>query len=224
MAITDWTTDSRPRERLLSKGAAALSDAELLAIFLRTGISGRTAVDLGNYLLADFGSLANVLSANQKAFCDRPGLGPAKYAGLQAVLEMARRAVTQSLKKTSTLGSPEEVNAYLQYWMRDKPFEVFSVLFLDTQNRLIEAKELFRGTVSQTAVYPREVVRQAINANASSVILAHNHPSGCAEPSPADTRLTRVLKEALAIVDIQVLDHLIIAGPNHYSFAANGQL
>ena len=224
MAITDWSTDSRPRERLLSQGAAALSDAELLAIFLRTGIAGKTAVDLGHVLLADFGSLANVLSANKQSFCDRPGLGPAKYAGLQAVLEMAKRAVGQSLKKTNVLGSPCEVNAFLQYWMRDKPFEVFSVLFLDSQNGLIEAKELFRGTVSQTAVYPREVVRNAINLNASAVILAHNHPSGCAEPSAADARLTRALKEALAIVDVQVLDHLIVAGPAHYSFAANGKL
>ena len=224
MAITDWTSDSRPRERLLSQGAAALSDAELLAIFLRTGIPGKTAVDLGQYLLSDFGSLANVLSANKKAFCDRPGLGPAKYAGLQAVLEMAKRAVSQSLKKADVLGSPSEVNAFLQYWMRDKPFEVFSVLFLDSQNCLIEAKELFRGTISQTAVYPREVVRNAINLNASSVILAHNHPSGCAEPSAADSRLTRALKDALAMVDVQVLDHLIVAGPSHYSFAANGQL
>ncbi len=224
MAITDWSLETRPRERLLSHGAAALNDAELVALFLRTGIKGKTAVDIAHELLTAFGGLRGIISAEQSAFCAHAGLGPAKFASLQAVLEMARRAVQQNLKETNVLSSPSAVNEYLRFWLRDKPYEIFAVLFLDSQNRLIKAQEMFRGTVTQTAVYPREVVKQALQLNACAVVLAHNHPSGCAEPSRADLHLTSALKQALGIVDIQVCDHVIVAGPTNYSFAANGTL
>jgi DNA repair protein RadC len=222
MRITQWELASRPRERLLSQGASVLSDAELLAIFLRTGIKGINAVELGQQLLAQFGGLSGIFSATQAQFCAQPGMGEAKYAALQAVLEMARRAITAGLKQQNALASPEAVQQFLTLWLRHRPYEVFAVLYLDGQNQLIEARELFRGTVNQTAVYPREVVKLALQLNAGAVILAHNHPSGCAEPSRADQVLTQAIKQAMALVDIQVLDHLIVAANQHYSFARNG--
>ncbi len=224
MSILDWNLEQRPRERLLSQGATALSDAELLAIFLRTGVKGLTAVDLAQQLLTKFGGLSQILSANQTHFCDALGLGPSKFATLAAVLEMARRSSLQMLKQTDALNSPQSVQQFLQYWLRNKPYEVFVLLMLDNQNHLIQALELFRGTVNQTAVYPREVVKTCLDHNASAVIFAHNHPSGCAEPSRADQILTQTLKTSLSLVDIQVLDHLIIAGPSSFSFAQHGQL
>jgi DNA repair protein RadC len=224
MSILDWNKEQRPRERLLCNGADVLSDAELLAIFLRTGVKGITAVDLAQQLLTKFGGLSQILSANQATFCEALGLGPSKFATLAAVLEMAKRSSLQELKQTSALNSPQAVQDFLRYWLRGKHYEVFVLLMLDNQNHLIRALELFRGTVNQTAVYPREVVKTCLDHNACSVIFAHNHPSGCAEPSRADQILTQTLKTSLSLVDIQVLDHLIIAGPANFSFAQHGQL
>lgn len=224
MSILDWRVENRPRERLIAAGAQALSDAELLAIFLRTGTRGKTAVDLAQQLLSQFGSLNQLLTASQTRFCAEHGLGVSKFATLQAVLEMARRATLEGLKTQPILNSPNAVQQYLQIWLRNKPFEVFVALYLDTQNHLIEIQELFRGTINQTAVYPREVVKNALAVNAAAVMFAHNHPSGCAEPSRADQMLTQTLKTALSVVDIDVIDHFIIAGATYYSFAQHGQL
>lgn len=212
MAITDWPEDERPRERLLAKGAAVLSDAELLAIFLRVGVRGKSAVDLARDLIAHFGSLGKLCSAPLSDFRAFPGMGEAKYAQLQAVLELARRALGEVLRERDLLSSPGAVRDWLRLNLGHLPHEVFMVLLLDTQNRLIEACELFRGTLTQTSVYPREVVKLALAHNAAAAILAHNHPSGTREPSRADETLTRSLKQALAMVDVQVLDHFIVAG------------
>ena len=224
MAITDWPADERPRERLLQKGAATLSDAELLAIFLRVGVVGKSAVDLARDLLQNFGSLRALLTASHHDFCVHKGLGDAKYALLQAVLEMARRVLAEEVARGDVLQSPAQVVDYLRLLLRHKAHEVFGVVLLDAQNRVISWEELFRGTLTQTAVYPREVVKSALANNAAGVIFAHNHPSGVAEPSRADEMLTRQLKEALALVDVRVLDHFIVAGSGVLSFAERGLL
>lgn len=212
MAITDWPEDERPRERLLAQGAAALSDAELLAIFLRVGMKGKSAVDLARELIACFGSLNGLFSATQSQFSAIPGMGPAKYVQLQAVLEMSRRALAEDLKQGSVFASPAAVRDYLRLHLAGLKHEVFFALWLDAQNRLIVAEELFRGSLTQTSVYPREVVKKALHNNAAAVVLAHNHPSGVPEPSSADELLTRELKAALGLVDVRVLDHFIVAG------------
>lgn len=222
MAITDWPVDDRPREKLLSKGPDALSDAELLAIFLRTGVTGKSAVDLARDLLARCGSLSALCSASGRDVCELPGMGPAKYAQLQAVLEMARRALKEKITNGNALNSPSAVREYLRLKLQALPHEVFVALFLDAQNRVIEIEELFRGTLTQTSVYPREVVKRALHHNAGAVIFAHNHPSGVAEPSHADETLTQALKQALALVDVRVLDHFIVAGAGVVSFAERG--
>ena len=225
MAITDWPQDERPRERLLAQGAGVLSDAELLAIFLRVGIPGKSAVDLARELIRHFGSLTQLFAASLDAFSAIPGMGPAKYAQLQAVLEMARRALGEELKQSSALSTPGAVRDYLRLHLAGLRHEVFFALWLDAQNRLIAAEELFRGTLTQTSVYPREVVKAALTQNAAAVVFAHNHPSGVAEPSSADTHLTRELKQALALVDVKVLDHFIVAGSAQpLSFAERGLL
>ncbi|MDQ7989137.1 MAG: DNA repair protein RadC [Candidatus Dactylopiibacterium sp.] len=225
MAITDWPESERPRERLLSRGATALSDAELLAIFLRVGVRGKSAVDLARDLIAHYGSLARLFSTSLADLAGFPGMGAAKYAQLQAVFEMSRRALEESLRRSDLLGSPGEVRDWLRLKLSHLPHEVFMILLLDAQNRLIEARELFRGTLTQTAVYPREVVKLALTHNAAAVILAHNHPSGAREPSHADEALTRALKQALALVDVRVLDHFIVAGTQPpLSFAERGLL
>ena len=225
MSIRDWPAAERPREKLLEQGALALSDAELLAIFLRTGVAGLSAVDLARQLLSDFGGLRPLLEADLPGFSARLGLGPAKYAQLQAVLEMARRALGETLKQSCALSSPEAVRDYLRLHLAGLPHEVFFALWLDAQNRLIVAEELFRGTLTQASVYPREVVKKALKHNAAAVVLAHNHPSGVAEPSSADGHLTRELKQALALVDVKVLDHFIVAGTSKpLSFAERGLL
>lgn len=224
MPITDWPDDERPREKLLTKGAASLSDAELLAIFLRTGIPGKSAVDLARDLITRFGSLNALFSASQKAFTQVPGLGPAKYAQLQAVLAMARRALTEEMRQGDALSSPGAVRDYLRLTLDNRPHEVFMGLFLDAQNRVIAEEELFRGSLTQTSVYPREVVKRALHHNAAGIIFAHNHPSGAAEPSRADELLTRALREALALVDVKVLDHFVVAGGQTLSFAERGLL
>jgi DNA repair protein RadC len=222
MAITDWPQAERPREKLLGRGADALSDAELLAVFLRTGIRGKSAVDLARDLLTRCGSLSALCAASARDLCQLPGMGQAKYAQLQAVMEMARRALREKLASGNALNSPSAVRDYLRMKLQALPHEVFVVLFLDAQNRVIGSEELFRGTLTQTSVYPREVVKRALHHNAGAVIFAHNHPSGVAEPSHADETLTQALKQALALVDVRVLDHFIVAGSGVLSFAERG--
>ncbi len=222
MAITDWPAQERPRERLLEYGAQALSDAELLAIFLRTGMNGKSAVDLARELLQAFGNLTALSAASAEAFCAVPGLGPAKYAQLQAVMEMARRALKEQAKQRDALTSPQAVRDYLRLQLGTREYEVFMAVFLDTQNRVIAMEELFRGTLKETSVYPREVVKRALAHNAGAVIFAHNHPSGVAEPSRADEAITRALKQALALVDVRVLDHFIVAAGGGVSLAERG--
>jgi DNA repair protein RadC len=224
MAIKDWLAEDRPREKLLQRGSAALTDAELLAIFLRTGVQGKSAVDLARDLLADFGSLKALLDADHQRFCQAHGLGDAKYAQLQAVLEMAKRHFKEILQRGNALTSPDITRAYLSAQLRGYSYEVFACLFLDNQHRVIQLDELFRGTIDGASVYPREVVKQALHHNAAAVIFAHNHPSGIAEPSAADKHITEKLKQALALFDIRVLDHFIIGDGQPYSFAEHGLL
>jgi len=224
MSISDWPEQERPREKLLSRGADALGDAELLAIFLRTGVQGRSAVDLARDLLADFGGLVGLLSASQTEFCAGKGLGTAKYAQLQATLELSRRYLRNEIAERDVLTSPEAVRNYLKSRLRVHPHEVFACLFLDNRHRVIEYRELFRGTIDGASVHPREVVREAMRWNAAAVIFAHNHPSGVAEPSQADVRITQRLQDALALVDVRVLDHIIIGDGGGTSFAERGLL
>ncbi len=224
MAITDWPQSERPREKLLERGPQALSDAELLAIFLRTGVAGKTAVDVARELLARFGGLRELLAAEREALCAAPGLGAAKYAQLQAALEMGRRHLGEALMRGPTLASPRATRDYLQARLRDRPHEVFCCLFLDNRHRVLAFEELFHGTLNGAAVYPREVVKRALKHNAAAVIFAHNHPSGVAEPSRADEILTRGLKEALALVEIRTLDHLVIGDGEVVSFSERGLL
>lgn len=223
MAITDWPAENRPREKLLAQGSAILSDAELLAIFLRTGVRGKSAVDLAADLIRDFGNLRNMLQADQISFCKHLGLGTAKYAQLQAVLEMARRYLGESLQRGEPLTSPQLTRQFLSQRLRDYSHEVFAVLFLDQRHRVICFEELFRGTIDGASVYPREVVKQSLLHNAAAVIFAHNHPSGVAEPSQADQHITRRLQDALALIDVRVLDHFVV-GDDVVSFAERGLL
>jgi DNA repair protein RadC len=222
MAITDWPLEERPREKLLQRGPGALSDAELLAIFLRTGVTGKTAVDLARELLTGFGGLRPLLEADRQAFCAAHGLGEAKYVQLQATLELARRHLLATLERGDALTSPDATRRYLASRLRDRPQEVFAALFLDNRHRVIAFEELFFGTIDGASVHPREVVRRALAHNAAALILAHNHPSGVAEPSRADESITRRLKEALALVDIRVLDHLIVGDGEMVSLAERG--
>lgn len=224
MAIRDWPEDARPREKLLARGAAALTDAELVAVFLRTGVVGKSAVDLGRELLARFGGLGGLCRADKRAACSAPGVGEAKYALLQAVMEMARRTLAEDMLSGDVLSTPAAVRDYLRLMLRAREYEVFCCVYLDAQNRVIAVEELFRGTLTQTSVYPREVIRRALAHNAAALILAHNHPSGVAEPSQADHLLTRKLAEALSHVDVRVLDHFIVAGPSALSFMEAGHL
>lgn len=224
MRITDWPEHERPREKLLAQGAAALSDAELLAIFLRTGTRGKTAVDLARELLVAFGGLRQLLQADHRTFCSRHGLGTASFVQLQATMEMARRHLMETLQRDSVLNSPADVRLYLQARMRDYRREVFVCLFLDTQHRVICCEELFLGTIDASSVYPREVVQRSLALNAAAVIFAHNHPSGITEPSQADRHITLRLREALALVDVRVLDHMIIGDGPVLSMAERGLL
>jgi DNA repair protein RadC len=224
MAIKDWPADERPREKLLQRGANALTDAELLAIFLRTGTQGKSAVDLARELLSQFGSLQAILDADVQQFCLGNGLGTAKYTQLQAVLEMARRHFHEILQRGSVLSSPDVTRAYLSAQLRGYSYEVFACLFLDNQHRVIVLEEMFRGTLDSASVYPREIAKQALHHNAAAVIFAHNHPSGISEPSIADKSITHTLKQALALFDIRVLDHFIIGDGSPFSFAEHGLL
>ena len=222
MAISDWPLAERPRERLLSQGAGVLSDAELLAVFLRTGVRGRSAIEVARDLLDRAGGLGGLFHAPDAL--QAKGLGPAKRAQLRAVLEVARRCLSEDLKAGAALTSPGAVRDYLRLLLGDRPHEVFVCLWLDAQHRVLESRELFRGTLTQTSVYPREVVKAALSANAAAVIFAHNHPSGVAQPSQADELLTRNLRDALALVEVKVLDHFIVAGRQALSFAERGLL
>jgi DNA repair protein RadC len=224
MAITDWPLQERPRERLFALGPRALADAELLAILLRTGTRGKSAVDVARALLARFGSIGALLEAGVEDLAAVPGLGSAKSAQLQAALELSRRALKEELSARDALSSPRAVRDYLRLAFTGRQHEVFVVLLLDAQHRVIACEDLFRGTLTQTSVYPREVVKCALRHNAAAVIFAHNHPSGVAEPSHADEILTRSLKSALGLVDVQVLDHFVVAGSATTSFAERGLL
>ncbi|MCU7844121.1 MAG: DNA repair protein RadC [Candidatus Thiodiazotropha sp. (ex Monitilora ramsayi)] len=222
MPITDWPLDERPREKLLQRGPSSLSDAELLAIFLRTGVAGQTAVDLARTLLNEFGGLRQLLASDRQQFCQGQGLGVAKFTQLQAVVEMSRRYLQEQLMQTDALSNPKETRRYLQAKLRDYPYEVFSCLFLDNRHRVICFEELFRGTIDGASVHPREVVKRSLEHNAAALILAHNHPSGVAEPSQADRQITTHLKQALALVDIRVLDHIVIGEGEPVSLAELG--
>lgn len=237
MPLKDLPRDTRPREKLLARGAAALADAELLAIVLRTGIAGKSVLQMAQELLdlpqADaatgelrggFGGIAGLLQASPQELSRIKGLGPAKRAQLLAVLELSRRALAQRLRERTVFDSPEAVKHYLQLHLAAKAHEVFAVLFLDNQHRLIAMEEMFRGTLAQTSVYPREVVRHALQHQAAAVVLAHNHPSGAVQASPADLALTQILRSALALVDVRVLDHIIVAPGAGLSMAEQGLL
>ncbi len=219
--ISDWPMDERPREKLLDRGANTLSDAELLAIFLRTGTRGLTAVDMARQLLDEFGGLKPLLDASEADFCRHRGLGRAKYAQLQAVLEMARRHLFEQIQRGDALRSPNDTRDYLAAELCACPHEVFACLFLDSRNRVLAFEKLFFGTIDGASVHPREVVRRAIDINAAAVIFAHNHPSGVAEPSAADRQITQRLKDALALIEVRVLDHMIV-GDEVVSFAERG--
>ncbi|MBY0574647.1 MAG: DNA repair protein RadC [Undibacterium sp.] len=224
MGINDWPEDQRPRERLIKLGAQALSDAELLSVFLRMGVKGKNAIELGKDMLCQFGSLRGLFGASIKDFSAMHGLGNAKYAQLHAVLELAKRAINEELQSNCLLSSPQSVRQFLLLSLGQKPHEAFTVLFLDMKNRLIISKEMFQGSLGHASVYPREVVKSALSYNAASVILAHNHPSGSTAPSQADRQITLTLKNALSLVDVRVLDHFIVAQNGVYSFAEHGEI
>ena len=224
MAFKDWPAEDRPREKLLLSGAKALSDAELLAIFLRTGVKGFSAVDLARKLIHEFGSLRRLLEADQQEFCQGHGLGQAKYVQLQAVLEMGRRHLESSLKHGDAFTDADTTMRYIKQRLRAYPHEVFACLYLDNQHRFLQFDELFRGTIDGASVYPREVVKSALQHNAAAVILAHNHPSGIAEPSQADIHITKRIQSALDLVDIRVLDHIIVGDADVTSLAQLGHV
>lgn len=225
MPLTERPSSERPREKLLARGPEILSDAELIAILLRTGLPGQDAIALAHSLIQEFGGLYGLLSAAPAALKDKLGLGPAKTAQLIAVLELARRTLREEMAQGVSLSSVDNVRRYLTLSLASREYEVFHAIWLDARNRLITSEELFRGTLTQTSVYPREVVRRALHHNAAAVIFAHNHPSGIADPSGADEHLTRLLQEALGLVDVRVLDHFIVAGLTEpYSFSERGKL
>ncbi len=224
MSIRDWPATERPREKLLASGAAALTDAELLALLLGSGARGRSAVDLARALIAHFGSLRALLTAARPRCLGQPGVGPARYATLQAAVELARRHFHEALRAAPALAAPEATRTFLLAQLRDRPYEVFCCLYLDNRHRLISFEELFRGTIDRAGVHPREVMRQALSHNAAAVIFAHNHPSGVLEPSQADELITRRLKEALELLDVRVLDHFIVGDGRCFSFCEHGLL
>ncbi len=224
MPITDWPAAERPREKLLRVGAKNLSDTELLAIFLRTGSTGQNAVELARNLLRHFGSLSHLFYADKTALCNFTGIGIAKYTQLQAVLEMSRRTLNEKLEQGCLMNTPQLVRDYLRLSLAGQQHEIFMCIFLNTKHQVISTEELFTGTLTQTSVYPREIVKRALYHNAAALIFAHNHPSGNPEPSQADKTLTHVLKQALDLVDVKVIDHFIIGNNNILSFAEHNMI
>lgn len=224
MTIRDWPAEERPREKLLKRGAGALSDAELLAIFLRTGCRGLSAVDVARNLLRNYGSISGLIDADLDSFCETPGLGTAKFCQLQAVTELTRRHLGEKLQRDQVFNSPAEVRAYLQASLGGRHREVFLVLFLDTRHRLLGSEELFSGTIDGASVHPREVVKRALQKNAAAVIVAHNHPSGVAEPSAEDRQITLRLRDALQLIDVRLLDHFVVGAGEVVSLAELGVL
>ncbi|MGL4613475.1 MAG: RadC family protein [Shewanella sp.] len=222
MTIKDWPTGEGPRDKLLQKGAAHLSDAELLAVLLRNGLSGLNAVDLARALIQEFGGLRNLLCAPKSQVCRLPGVGPVKYAQLQAAAELARRVAQENLHRGQVLTNPDLTRDYLMRQLADRSYEVFAILLLDSQHRVIQFVELFRGTIDSASVYPREVVSLVLEKKAAAVIVCHNHPSGIAEPSQADRRITERLKNALATIDVSLLDHMVVGDREIVSFAERG--
>lgn len=224
MRISDWPSPERPREKLLNKGPQYLSDAELLAIFLRTGVGGKTAIDVARGLLSEHGGMRRLLEQDYAVLTRTPGLGPAKFVQIQAALELGRRFLEAAMKRENVLISPENTRKYLQARLRAYTYEVFACIFLDNRHRVIDFEELFKGTIDGASIHPREVVKRALFHNAAAVIFAHNHPSGVAEPSQSDLAITRRLNDALALVDIRVLDHFIVGDQEVLSFAERGLL
>ncbi len=222
MSIKHWPKSDQPRERLFRSGPEPLSDIELMAVFFGSGGPGKSAFDLGRELLMHSGSIRAALAMDRNSFCQIHGMGPSRWAQLAAASELTRRSLREQLAQSDAMGNVATVRAFLTLWLRDKPFECFSCLFLDSRHRLIEAREMFRGTLSQTAVYPREIARSVLVLNAAAVILSHNHPSGTAQASAADRALTEAVKNALQSIDVPVLDHLIVAGNQCLSFAEHG--
>ena len=222
--ISSWPATERPRDKLLERGPDALSDAELLAILLRTGVAGKCALTVARDLISNFGGLRRLLAADKPSLCAALGIGPAKYAQLQAAVELGRRRLAERLEHTTPLTSPEHTRMYLRAWLQDRAQEVFCCLYLDSRHRVLDAEELFHGTIDGATVHPREVVKAALARNAAALIVAHNHPSGVAEPSRADEHLTRRLKEALALVEVRLLDHLIVGDGQITSLAEMGLL
>ncbi|MET0961773.1 MAG: DNA repair protein RadC [Noviherbaspirillum sp.] len=224
MGISDWPEALRPRERLIRHGTGSLSDAELLAIFLRTGLPGCSAIDLAQRLLLHFGSLGKLCNAGMQEFCALPGLGPAKFAQLHAVMELARRTAQEDIARGAEMTSSIAFRKYLTLRLWSLPYESFAIIFLDVRHCVISCEELARGSLTHASVYPREVVRAALRNNAAAVILAHNHPSGDAKPTPQDHEMTELLGSALGLMEVRLLDHLIVAGRHIYSFAEHGEL
>ena len=224
LTIRDWPESERPREKLLERGAQALSDAELIALLLGSGIKGRSAVDVARSLITEFGSLRELLSADRRRWDGKLGIGPARYATLMASIEIARRHLREPLRTGSALTAPDCTRKFLLAQLRDRPYEVFCGLFLDNRHRLLAFEEIFRGTIDGASVYPREIVRVTLLHNAASVIVAHNHPSGVVQPSQADEGVTRRLRQALALIDVRLLDHLIVGDGKCYSFSEHGLL
>jgi len=222
MSIKDWVRTERPREKLIDKGVSSLSDAELLALFIRTGVAGKTAIDIARELLEHFDGLGNVLNASQDEFCAFPGVGISRYALLKAALEISRRQIYCEVREFDVMTSPSLVREYLSLHLSGLEHEVFAGLFLDNRHRVLDYQALSTGTIDSAAVYPREVVKRCLATNAAAVIFAHNHPSGVAEPSDTDVRLTRKLTDALALIDVRVLDHLIIGHGVQTSLAERG--
>jgi DNA repair protein RadC len=224
LTIRDWPESERPREKLLERGAQALSDAELIALLLGSGIKGRSAVDVARSLIAEFGSLREMLSADRRRWEGKLGIGPARYATLMASIEIARRHFREPLRTSSALTAPDATRKFLLAQLRDRPYEVFCGLFLDNRHRLLAFEEIFRGTIDGASVHPREIVRLTLLHNAASVIVAHNHPSGVVEPSQADEGVTRRLRQALALIDVRLLDHFIVGDGRCFSFSEHGLL
>lgn len=224
LTIRDWPESERPREKLLERGAQALSDAELIALLLGSGTKGRSAVDVARSLIAEFGSLREMLSADRRRWEGKLGIGPARYATLMASIEIARRHLREPLRTSSALTAPDCTRKFLLAQLRDRPYEVFCGLFLDNRHRLLAFEEIFRGTIDGASVHPREIVRLTLLHGAASVIVAHNHPSGVVEPSQADEGVTRRLRQALALIDVRLLDHLIVGDGKCFSFSEHGLL